>query len=173
MAATHPAETDALLHDHHKPNPAAFATYQREIYGQLRPPIFSTNPTAWEALAKKKVAHGNFFYVAGSAGLSRTCTANTDAFDRYRLRPHMMRDSTVRDTSIELFGKKYASPIILGPVGVHSIMHPDAEEATARAATNVGVPFVLSTAATRSIEEVAAASGSGDRWFQVRYCHSS
>jgi isopentenyl diphosphate isomerase/L-lactate dehydrogenase-like FMN-dependent dehydrogenase len=94
--------------------------------------------------------------------------ANTDAFDRYRLRPRMLVDATVRDCSVELFGRKHASPLLVGPVGVQEIFHRDAEEATARACAAVGVPMVLSTAATRSIEQVAAANGDGERWFQVR-----
>ena len=62
---------------------------------------------------------------------------------------------------------KYKSPLLVAPVGVQGLMHPDAELATARAASNVGVPFILSTAASRSIEAVAEASGSGDRWYQL------
>jgi lactate 2-monooxygenase len=154
--------------DAHKPAPAAYASYQRAIYGQLRPPQFTVNSTRWEEIAKRKVPHGNFFYVAGSAGLSRTCTANTDAFDRYRWRPLMLRDNTARDVSVTIFGRKYPSPVLVAPIGVQGIMHKDGEEATARACKEAGVPMVLSTAATRSIEQVAAANGDGHRWFQVQ-----
>lgn len=167
MAAQKPVETEALLHHHHKPAKTAYATYQRQIYSQLRPPLFTTNPTAWEKLAKRKVPHQNFFYVAGSAGLSRTCTANTDAFDRYRLRPHMLLDNTLRDTSIELFGTKLPNPLLLAPIGVQEIMHKDGEKATARAAKNCEVPIVLSTASCSTLEEVAKQNGDGERWYQV------
>lgn len=70
----------------------------------------------------------------------------------------MLVDATRRDVSIELFGHRYRSPILAAPIGVQEIMHKDAEEATARACARVGVPMILSTAATRSIEEVAAAN---------------
>lgn len=69
---------------------------------------------------------------------------------------------------MNLFGKKYDSPILLAPIGVQGICHADGEVASARAAGKVGVPFIMSTASTRSIEAVAEANGpGGDRWYQL------
>ena len=80
----------------------------------------------------------------------------------------MLVNATRRDVSVELFGTKYPSPLLVAPVGVQNIMHRDAEEATAKAARNVSVPYILSSASTRTIEEVAAANGEGgDRWYQL------
>lgn len=62
---------------------------------------------------------------------------------------------------------KYDSPLLLAPIGVQGIVHPEAELATARAAANAGVPMILSTASTRSIEEVAEANENGQRWYQL------
>ena len=63
---------------------------------------------------------------------------------------------------------KYPTPIFIAPVGVQGILHADGELASARAAGNVGVPYIMSTAATRSIEDVAAANDpNGHRWFQL------
>lgn len=149
------------------PSPDAPTNFQREIYGGLRPPPFTTKPAEWEATARRTVPAPNFGYVYGAAGTGATNAANLSAFDRYRLRPRMLVDTTVRDISVNLFGRKYASPILCAPVGVQSIMHRDGEEATARACRNVGVPFIMSTAATRSIEKLAEASGDGDRWYQL------
>jgi isopentenyl diphosphate isomerase/L-lactate dehydrogenase-like FMN-dependent dehydrogenase len=59
------------------------------------------------------------------------------------------------------------APVLLAPVGVQSIVHPEGELATARAAAALGVPMILSTASSHTIEEVAAASGDGPRWFQL------
>jgi lactate 2-monooxygenase len=109
----------------------------------------------------------NFGYVYGSAGTGKTNLANLAAFDNYRLRPRMLVNATRRDISVNLFGNDYAHPLLVAPVGVQSIMHPDGEEATARACAKVGVPMILSTAATRSIEQVAAANGNGQRWYQL------
>jgi lactate 2-monooxygenase len=149
------------------PDPEAFSSYQREIYSAFRAPIFSTKPSEWEALARKAVPEANFGYVFGSASSQKTYASNLAAFDRYRLRPSMLVNATRRDMSVNLFGTTYKSPILVAPVGVQNIMHSDAEEATARACKNVGVPMILSTAATRTIEEVAQANGDGDRWYQL------
>lgn len=125
------------------------------------------DPLKWEALARRRLPSANFYYVAGSANQGLTCAANVGAFARYRLRPRMLVDATFRDTSVEIFGQKLASPLIVAPIGVQGIVHKDGEEATARACAKLDVPMILSTAATRSIEEVAAANGNGKRWFQL------
>lgn len=114
-----------------------------------------------------KVPAENFGYVFGSASSNKTYQANIEAFDRYRLRPKMLVNVTRRDFGVELFGQKYKTPILVAPVGVQNIMHPDAEEATAKACKNLQVPMILSTAATRTIEQVAQASGDGNRWYQL------
>jgi lactate 2-monooxygenase len=106
-------------------------------------------------------------YIHGSASGESTYTSNLSAFERYRLRPWMLVQATHRDLSVELFGQHYKSPIFAAPIGVQGIAHNDAEEATARACASIQVPMILSTAATRSIEEVAKANGAGDRWFQL------
>ena len=149
------------------PDPAAYTNFQREIYSSLRPPPFSTKPSEWEAQARNRVAAANFGYVYGSAGSGATHSANVKAFDHYRLRPRMLVNATQRDMSVDLFGTKYPSPILVAPVGVQSIMHKDGEEATAKACRRVGVPMILSSAATRTIEQVAEFNGDGDRWYQL------
>jgi lactate 2-monooxygenase len=150
-----------------EPDPLAYTNYQREIYSSLRSPIFSTKPSEWESLACARVPAPNFGYVFGSASSGRTHAANVSAFNRYRLRPHMLVNATRRDMSVELFDTRYNSPLLVAPVGVQKIMHEDAEEATAKACEKVGMPMILSSAATRTIEEVAQANGSGDRWYQL------
>ena len=66
-----------------------------------------------------------------------------------------------------IFGVVHPSPILMAPVGVQCIFHPGAEFNPARAGKALGVPFILSTASSRTIEEVAEASGDGHRWFQL------
>ena len=66
-----------------------------------------------------------------------------------------------------LFGVKHRSPVFIAPVGVQGILHEDGELASARAAAAVGVPSIMSTASTRTIEQVAEANGDGHRWFQL------
>ncbi|KAF1977737.1 FMN-dependent alpha-hydroxy acid dehydrogenase-like protein [Bimuria novae-zelandiae CBS 107.79] len=148
-------------------DPNAFVEYQRSIYTSLRKPKFSTKPSQWEAEARRIMPERNFMYIHGSAGSESTYAANISAFERYRLRPWMLVQSTRRDLSVELFGHRYPSPLLVAPIGVQEIAHHEAEEATARACAAVGVPMILSTAATRSIEQVAQVNGDGDRWFQL------
>ncbi|KAH0837246.1 hypothetical protein AYO21_11603 [Fonsecaea monophora] len=160
-------EAARLNQSYTEPDPNNYSAYQREIYSSLRAPIFSTKPSEWESLARSKVPAENFGYVYGSASSGTTHAANISAFDRYRIRPHMLVNATRRDVSVELFGTKYNSPLLVAPVGVQNIMHEDAEEATAKACQKVGIPMILSSAATRTIEQVAAANGNGDRWYQL------
>jgi isopentenyl diphosphate isomerase/L-lactate dehydrogenase-like FMN-dependent dehydrogenase len=151
----------------YEPDPNAFVEFQRTIYSNLRKPPFSTKPSQWEAEAKKILPEPNFMYIHGSAGSESTYAGNVSAFERYRLRPLMLRQSTRRDLSVTLFGHRYKSPLLVAPIGVQEIAHQDAEEATARACAAAHVPMILSTAATRSIEQVATANADGDRWFQL------
>ena len=73
--------------------------------------------------------------------------------------------SNTESTQITIFGKKNPSPLFIAPIGVQGILHPEAELASARAAGTLGVPFIMSSASTRSIEEVAQANGEGSaRW---------
>jgi len=109
-------------------------------------------------------------YVAGGASGEDTVRANREAFYRWRIVPRMLRDVSQRDLSVELFGSRLPAPMILGPVGVQGILHAEGEIASARAAASLSLPFALSTASSRTIEEVAQATDSAGgslRWFQL------
>lgn len=151
----------------YEPDPESYVQFQREIYAALRKPKYSTKPSEWENAAREAIPLPNFLYVFGAASSESTHAANRSAFERYRLRPSMLVQATRRDMSTTLFGKTYKSPLLVAPIGVQEIVHPDAEEATARAAKAARVPMILSTAATRSIEQIAKANGEGDRWYQL------
>lgn len=152
----------------YEPDPTSYSSYQRDIYSSLHSPKYSTKPSQWEASARAAIPLPNFLYVAGSAGSEDTYRSNLSAFSRYRLLPKMLVPVTRRDMSVTLFGTKYPSPLLAAPIGVQEILHQDGEEATARACAAAKIPMILSTAATRSIEQVAAANGeTGDRWFQL------
>jgi len=82
----------------------------------------------------------------------------------------MLRDVSDRALGASILGTSMSAPLLLAPVGVQSIVHPDAELAVARAAAAHGLPFILSTAASHSIEEVAAAmepAHPASRWYQL------
>ncbi|MFD0903030.1 lactate 2-monooxygenase [Actinomadura sediminis] len=149
---------------------SGLADFQNSIYlqglGDVTPP-FPTDLTKLEGAAERVLSAQAFGYVAGSAGSEATARANRAAFDRRRIVPRMLRDVAERDLSVNVFGTSMPSPVLLGPIGVLSILHPDGELAVARAAAAEGVPMVLSTAASHSMEEVAEAGGEGPRWYQL------
>ncbi|MBD2895047.1 Lactate 2-monooxygenase [Actinomadura sp. RB99] len=150
---------------------SALADFQNSIYlqglGDVRPPL-PTDLTKLEGLAEGVLSAQAFGYVAGSAGSEATARANRDAFDRWRIVPRFLRDVAHRDLSVEVLGTAMPSPVLLAPIGVQSIFHPDGELATARAAGAEGLTMVLSTASSHSIEEVAEANGDGaPRWYQL------
>jgi lactate 2-monooxygenase len=125
-----------------------------------------------ERRAREVLPPEAFDYVAGGAGSEDTLRANLEAFRRWRIVPRLLVDVDRRDLSAELFGRRYPAPLLFAPVGVQSILHPEAELATARAAAGLGIPLILSTAASRTIEEVAAAMGDAPRWFQLYWPRS-
>jgi lactate 2-monooxygenase len=139
---------------------------QNEIYisGESPWPVGADD---WEVRAAETLAAGPYGYIAGGAGAEATMCANREAFDRRRLRPRMLGAHTERDISVEVVGTASPFPFFLAPVGVLSIAHPDGELAPARAAAAARVPFVLSTAASHSIEEIGDAMGDAPRWFQL------
>ncbi|WP_018687196.1 lactate 2-monooxygenase [Actinokineospora enzanensis] len=144
------------------------AQYQNEIYLQGladRTPPFTTDNTRLADVAGATMDPGAFGYVAGGAGSGATTRANRDAFDRWRIVPRVLTDATERDLSVTVLGTSMPAPVLLAPVGVQSIVHPDGELATARAAAALDVPIVLSTASSFPLEDVAAVAG--PRWFQL------
>ncbi|GAA5010909.1 lactate 2-monooxygenase [Kitasatospora paranensis] len=152
------------------PPPRDWASFQYEIYlngmtGAV--PRLPADLTRLEQLAEQRLGPGPVGYVAGSAGNGSTERANRAALDAHRIVPRMLRDVSSRDLRTELFGRNLPAPLALAPVGVLSIMHPDAEPAAARAAAGEGVPFVLSSASSTPMEQVAEAMGDGERWFQL------
>ncbi len=124
-------------------------------------------PEEWEARAAETLEPAPFDYIAGGAGSESTIRANSEAFERRRLRPRMLRGNRERDLSVTVLGTSSPAPFLLAPVGVLSIAHEEGELAVARASAATEVPLILSSAASHSIEEVAEAMGDAARWFQL------
>jgi lactate 2-monooxygenase len=137
---------------------------QNAIYVSGESP-WPISPEEWEARAAEALEPGPFDYIAGGAGSESTMRANLEAFERRRLRPRMLTGNSERDITVEILGTKSPAPFLLAPIGVLSIAHPEGELAVARAAASTGVPIVLSSAASHSIEEVAEFDP--PRWFQL------
>ena len=106
-------------------------------------------------------------YVWGGAGTGDTMRANLEAFRRWRLVPRMLRDISQRSLQTTVLGTEMPAPVLLAPIGVQTIVHPDGELAAARGAAEVGLPVVASTASDRSLEQIAQAAGDAPRWYQL------
>jgi lactate 2-monooxygenase len=147
-----------------------FADFQNEIYLKGLFGEIPALPFDWREMrdaALQVMSEQAIGYVEGSSGTEQTAQANRDAFNHWRLIPRMLRGvPAARDHSTSILGTDMPAPVMLAPIGVLSIVHPDAEPAVARAAGRLGVPFVVSTAASTAMEEVAAA-GDGPKWFQL------
>lgn len=121
----------------------------------------------WKARARAALPETAYWYVAGAAGAGDTMRANRAAFERVRLRQRVLNDVSQRDISTELLGMKIPAPFLLAPIGVQGIMHAEAERIPARVAAASGIPFVLSTVSSVTIEEIAGIMGAAPRWFQL------
>jgi isopentenyl diphosphate isomerase/L-lactate dehydrogenase-like FMN-dependent dehydrogenase len=109
-------------------------------------------------------AHAGYMYSGIDAEV--TLKANREAFAKYYLRPRRLVDVSKVDTSVEIFGVKYANPIFVCPTGGNRAYHPDGELAVARAAKAGGHLEMLATPATTSIEDAIAARGA-PVWYQL------
>lgn len=117
-------------------------------------------------MAKRRLPRGVFDYIDGGAEDEVTLGRNVSAFREIEFEPRVLRDVGNVDTTSSLLGSPVPFPLVLAPTGFTRIVTPEGEVAVARAAAESGLPYTLSTLSTRSIEEVAAASG-GRKWFQV------
>jgi lactate 2-monooxygenase len=121
----------------------------------------------WEDRAKGILSSASFGYVYGAAGAGHTKRDNADAFQKYRIRPRVCCDTSKRDLSISILGRKFPFPFLLAPIGVNTILHSDGELAPAKAAAKLGVPYILSNVSSVPLEQVAEAMGDSTRWFQL------
>lgn len=116
--------------------------------------------------ARRRLPRAIFDYLDGAAGSERGLDRNRRALDEILFSPRPLVDVSRRDHSITLFGKHLPLPFILAPTGLNGVLRGSGDVLLARVAERNGIPFVLSTASTSSIEEVAQAAG-GSLWFQL------
>ena len=122
---------------------------------------------ALEAVARARLEPGAYDYIAGGADGELTLADSLVAWSRLRLRPRVLRDVTEVSTATRLLGSLVPAPLLVAPVAYHRLAHPAGEAASAAGAAAAGAPYVCSTQATMSVEEVAAAAPDAVRWFQV------
>ncbi|MGH9551772.1 MAG: alpha-hydroxy acid oxidase [Terriglobales bacterium] len=113
----------------------------------------------FEAAAKKKLPPAHFAYLASGVDDDATVGLNHEAYQHIEIRSRRLIDVEKLDSSVELFGTKWETPIFLCPVSSMKAFDPEGEVAVARAAAKQRHLQMLSTVASSSIEEVTAACG--------------
>jgi lactate 2-monooxygenase len=126
-----------------------------------------TDPTELERAARRAMSRDAWAYVAGGAGDGATMRANRAAFDRWALVPRMLHDVSSRDLSVSLLGMRLPAPLLVAPIGAAGLVRRGADELVGRAASAVGVPYILSSQGSSPMEATAVAMGEGPRWYQL------
>jgi len=134
-------------------------------YDSRYPSIFDL-----EKRAGRRIPHFALEYLQGGIGCEIGLRQNRQALDAVQLVPRYLRDISNCDISTPLFGKRYAMPIGIAPVGLAGMIWPGSELMLARAAQQAQIPFVLSMAGTTSMETVAEKT-EGWSWFQLYPTH--
>jgi lactate 2-monooxygenase len=149
----------------------SYAGFQNDVYlkGLLgEPPTQRFDWRAVQSAAEAVMTPGAVGYVSGGAGAEDTMRANREAFDHWRIVPRILRGIPAeRDLSTTILGTSSPAPVLLAPVGVLSIVHPDAERAVARAAALLGLPMVLSTASSTPMEDIQTDLAGSPGWYQL------
>ena len=119
-----------------------------------------------EKRARRRMPKFAFDYLREGIGAEYGLRRNRDALDAVQLTPRYMIDVAECDTTVDLFGKKYALPIGVSPVGLAGMLWPNAEVILARAAKEANIPFTLSTVGTTRLETIAEVA-EGNAWYQL------
>jgi L-lactate dehydrogenase (cytochrome) len=119
------------------------------------------------AVARRQVPRAVFDYVDGGAEDEISMARARAAYRSVELIPRVLRDVGTVDTTTEILGRTASLPMVLAPTGFTRLTHHEGEVAVARAAARAGVPYVLSTMGTTTIEELTAAVPGVDLWFQL------
>lgn len=141
------------------------AIYRDGVLG--RQPSVPTDFAELERRARKASSARAWAYVAGGAGEGRTMRNNRAAFDRWAVVPRMAHGEATRDLSVDLFGTRLPTPLLLAPVGAGQLIDPDCDLHVARAAAATGVPYVFTNQGGTPMEETAAAMGDARHWMQL------
>lgn len=121
------------------------------------------------AMARQRLPHFAWEYLEGGAEEELTLRRNRQGFADIALLPRTLVPCCVTQPQRSLFGRDLTLPIAIGPTGYNAMLYRDADIHLARAATELGLPFTLSTVSTSSLEQVVAAVPEVNLWFQL-YC---
>ncbi|MGK2882458.1 MAG: lactate 2-monooxygenase [Mycobacterium sp.] len=150
----------------------SFGSYQNEIYFQGLTGVVPALPMVFgelERRAAQVLSPSVWSYVAGGAGDENTQRANVAAFSGWGLMPRMLVGASERDLTVELWGKRWTTPLFMAPIGVIGLCSPDGhgDLASAAAAARTGVPMCVSTLTVDPMEDVAAEFGDTPGFFQL------
>jgi 4-hydroxymandelate oxidase len=120
----------------------------------------------YENMARQLLRPATWDYISAGADDEVTLTRNRSSFEKLVLRPNLLADVSRVDTSTSVLGQAISAPILIAPTGQHAFVTPEAEIATATAASAANTILVASTSSSRPIEEIAAAA-TGPVWFQL------
>ncbi len=120
----------------------------------------------FEPVAHRNIPAAHWGYLVSGVDGEDTLKANRAAYSHYQLQTRRMIDVSKMDLSVELFGEKFSTPIVLCPLGAQRAFHPEGEIAVARAAKARGHLQILSTVSSTGVEDVIAARGA-PVWFQL------
>jgi 4-hydroxymandelate oxidase len=120
----------------------------------------------YEEVARYKIVEPVYEYIAGGAADEITLRWNRESYDHIKLLPRFLKDVSIIDSSITLFGRRLEHPVLLAPTALHGAVHPEGELETMRGANLGKTVFVLATGASRAVEDVAR-EGSEPLWFQL------
>jgi 4-hydroxymandelate oxidase len=129
-------------------------------------PADAINVFDFEPVCRKNTPPAHFGYMATGIDDEVTLRANREGFLKFQLRPRRLRDVSKVDMSVNLFGTRYDTPIVIAPTGGNMFMHPEGELAVTRAARPGNHLHILSASSNYAVEEVTAARGA-PIWFQL------
>ncbi|MFM7331157.1 MAG: L-lactate dehydrogenase [Brachymonas sp.] len=118
-------------------------------------------------LHQKRVPKMFYDYCDSGSWTESTYRANSDDFQKIKLRQRVAVNMEGRTTKTTMIGKQVAMPVAIAPTGLTGMQHADGEILGALAAKVFGIPFTLSTMSICSIEDVAKATGRHPFWFQL------
>lgn len=121
----------------------------------------------FEQLARQKLSHMAWEYLASAAGDEITLGWNESAFDKLKLMPSVLRDVSAIDIRVPLFGDTLPHPVLLAPVAYHKLFHPVGERETARGAMVSDTVYCVSTMTNTSIEVIARDCPDTRLWYQL------
>jgi hypothetical protein len=143
--------------------------HQMKIYWEGREHGAPALPISLDALrerARVALPPEAFAYISG-AGNGETMNANRADFLRWQIVPRMLTDISTRSLATTIHGQPAAAPLIVAPIGLYELYHPEGELPAARASAARQIPFTLSCQSSRTLEEVADAMGTATRFFQL------